>query len=147
MELRAAVRYSEYRAANKLPSSIPNDCAECEKKGWPDKFNCGGGEKTNFKYSVQIGAMVFDQCPKSLPSQAAWDIIELIRTWEETGTPIVGNCLLDQTRATFKYRRIINSERADCMKEIDTLHKQDMERKQRSSGLVKSVPSRSKIRR
>ena len=146
MQLRAAIRYAEYKAADKLPRSIPDDCAECIDKGWPEKFNCGGGEKTNEKYTVMIGTMEFDQCPRSVPSQEAWDIIELIRTWEETGTPIVGHCLMDQTRETFKYRRIINSEKNECQKELSDLHKQDMDRKQRSASLVKSFPARGRVR-
>jgi hypothetical protein len=127
MQLRAAIRYSEYKSAGRLPAGLSLDCAECTEKEHQDRRNCQG--YGNPKYKIQIGAMEFYQCPLSLPDQDTWDVIDLILAQEETGIPVSGNCLLDQTRKTFEFRRIILSERIDCQREIQK--KMDVEAKQK----------------
>jgi len=133
MQLRAAVRYSEYKSADRLPKTIPVNCTECIEADKQDNFNCSG-EKTNPKFHVRIGAMEYDQCPLSVPKKEAWDVIELIATWEDTGTPIVGHCLLEQSPQTFVFRRIINSERNDCRKEIQQMIEVENRSKTKTQG-------------
>lgn len=121
----------EYKSAGLLPKHLPSDCAKCEGTENQDRFNCGGEGNENFE--VGLGTMEFYQCPKSLPTQQAWDVIELILTQEETGIPIIGTCLMQQTRAMFTNRRIILSERGDCMKEISDKQRKAQDAKDRQS--------------
>lgn len=146
--LRTAIRYSEYKGAGKLPGNISFDCAKCEaaidpesgRKTLPDERNCGGYGNPKYKYA--IGTTTHYQCPLSIPSQDAWDVVELILTQESTGIPISGKCLLDQTRKMFEFRRIIISERNDCQKEIGKILEQDAKKK---TGSASSVGPRSRV--
>lgn len=141
MELRTAIRYSEYKSADKLPQKY--NCNECRESELVDKRNCGG--EGNPKFSIKIGGMEFYQCPLSIPTQEAWDVIELISLSEETGIPIHGTCLLDQTLKFFEYRRIINSERYECRKELDDIRKRDMDKKSKNRESKPAVGSRSRL--
>lgn len=116
MKLRAAIRYSEYKNAKKLPSKVPESCDAClEKKEWESR-NCEG--VGNPKYTCKLGSMLFYQCPYSIPDRDTWDVIDLILTQEETHIPIAGTCLLDQTRKMFEFRRIIMNEKYECHEEL-----------------------------
>ncbi len=137
MRLRAAIRYSEFKNADKLPSNILTDCAECIEKELYHKYNCDG--EGNPKYVQNIGNMEFYQCPLSLFTQETWDVIDLITTSLETGIPIAGTDLLSQTRAFYKFKRIINSEKYDCMKEIDEMRKVEDKRNERKSAAKSST--------
>lgn len=132
MMLRAAIRYSEYRAADKLSSAATFDCKTCMEKGLQDRRNCDG-EKTNPNFKVVIGSMQFDQCPLAIPSQEARTVVQLILTSEETNIPIVGTCLLDQTQVFFDYRGIINDERFECQKELSKVRERDAKVQQRNA--------------
>lgn len=127
MRLRAAVRYSEYKSRKRLPSSIPTDCAVCQDKGLQDRYNCDGYGNDNYK--VNIGVMTFFQCPLSMFTEDTWDVIDLISTSLETGTPVVGHCLMNQTRAYFKNKQIILSERNECNEEISKVEEQAANKK------------------
>ena len=117
MMIRAAIRYSEYKSAGKLPHNIEFDCNDCELNDLKEKRNCGG-QYEDSKYKYVIGTMEFYQCPLSIPDEETWTIIELVTASEEMHIPVSGHCLLDQTRAFFTYRRIINNEKYQCHKEI-----------------------------
>jgi hypothetical protein len=127
-----AIRFSEFKSHKRLPSVLDQlKCSECIERELQDQRNCGG--YGNEKYTQYIGSMQFFQCPLSIPRSETYDIIELILTSEEIGIPVVGSCLLDQTRAYFEYRRVIKSEQVDCFKEIEELRKQD-DKKRRNQG-------------
>ena len=130
MRLRAAVRFSEYKSRKRLPPSIPTDCAMCQEKGWQDKYNCEGYGNENYK--CQIGVMTFYQCPLSMFTEDTWDVIDLITTSLESGIPVVGNCLMDQTKAFFDFKQIILSERNECIEEISKVEAQESKTKDRA---------------
>jgi hypothetical protein len=141
MMIRAAIRYSEYKSAGKLPQNIEFKCDECIEKDLKEKRNCGGFDE-NSKYKLQIGTMEFYQCPISIPDEETWTLIELIMASEETGIPITGTCLLDQTRAFFEYRRIVNNEKYECHKEIHKLNESDNKRNQNKEAHIPQLRSR-----
>ena len=87
--------------------------------------------------------MEFNQCPLSIPDQNTYDVIELILTAEETGIPVTGTCLLNQTKKYFEWRRIIMNERAECFNE---LHKKD-KKQAKEEGIQKKpvLPTRARI--
>jgi len=132
MRLRAAIRYQEFKSADKLPSSIPTDCAVCIEKDQYEKYNCDGEGNPN--YVAHIGNMEFYQCPLSLPTDEAWMVIDLVSTCLESGIPIVGTDLMGQTKHFFKFKNIITSERADCQRELFDLTKKDTNK--RTPGIV-----------
>ena len=111
------IRYYEYKSAGKLPKVISDcDCKTCTEKLEGER-NCGGFG--NDKYVQKIGAMEYYQCPLSLITTDAWSVINLILVQEETGIPIAGTCLLDQTPEMFEFREAILAEKADCFKELN----------------------------
>jgi hypothetical protein len=55
-------------------------------------------------------------------------VIDLVLTSLESGIPVSGNCLLDQTPAFFKFNRIIRDERKICSDELEVLRKQDQKK-------------------
>ena len=141
--MRAAIRYSEYKNAKKLPSKVPDSCAVCEeKKSW-EKYNCGG--YGNPEYTCKLGTMIFYQCPCSIPSQDAWDVLELILTQEDTHIPITGTCLLDQTRKMFEFRRIIMSEKYDCHEDLRDKTSGKPQADQSQVGKRKPISTRARI--
>ena len=148
MQLRVAVRYSEYKSTKKLPSDVKSlNCASCTEK-LQDKRNCEGFG--NDKYKVKIGGMEFYQCPLSIPQDDAWAICDLIITSEETGIPVAGTCLLDQTKKFFEFRRYINSERSECHQELNKIREAEAKRDNKGSGSQRvgrkpPVTSRSRI--
>ena len=72
---------------------------------------------------MNLGQVKYDRCPKSFITEDIYRIIELIDWSDETGIPIAGNCLLEQSEYTRTYRRIILSERAVCSREIASIKK------------------------
>lgn len=131
MKLRAAIRYSEYKSAGKLPHNTKFDCSTCEGTPLEKRRNCCNAYGTRFVF--RIGTMEFDQCPVSVFGfdEEVMQIIDLVLTSLESGIPITGRCLLDQTPSFFEYCRIIREERNLCSNELHEIYKKDMERQSR----------------
>ncbi len=139
--MRVAIRYSEYKSTDKLPHKEKFDCKTCFDTPKQDKRNCRG--KGNKKYKYIIGSLQFSRCPVSvfIFDSDVNSVIDLIITSMDTGIPVSGNCLLDQTPAFFDYLKIIQHERYICHEELRKLQKIDDEREtaaaKRSSGRSK----------
>ena len=145
MEIRVAVRYMEFKCAKRLPKSIPTNCAACQEIDSQDKFNCGGYGNPNYRQN--IGHMEFYQCPLSIFNEDTWNVIDLVLTSIESGIPVTGNCLLDQTKMYFRFKNIINSEKFDCHEEIEEIRRKEQKQKEGTSSRTNTgsrVPRRTR---
>ena len=129
--MRVAVRYSEYKSAGRLPFKENFDCSKCEGKPAQIKRNCRGLYGTKYRY--QIGTMVFDVCPISIyvDDPEVIQVIDLILTSMESGIPIAGRCLLDQTKKFFDWRRIIRDEQGQCNEELNKVRQKEAEQERK----------------
>lgn len=116
--MRVAIRFSEYKGAGKLPHREKFDCSACMFTAQQEKRNCRGEFGKKFQYT--IGTMQFYQCPVSVFAfdHEVTQVIDIVVTSLESGIPVTGNCLLDQTPAFFEYARIIRDERRICSDEL-----------------------------
>jgi len=106
-----------------LPHKEKFDCSSCYDTPKQKLRNCRG--EGNKKYIYTVGGIQFDRCPVSV---FGFDkdvnlVIDLITTSMETGIPVSGNCLLDQTTAFFDYLKIIQHEKYVCYEELEKLRK------------------------
>ena len=128
--MRTAIRYSEYKSAGKLPHRESFDCSTCYDTPTQEKRNCQGLFGTKYQYT--IGTMQYDQCPVSVYcfDPDVITVIDLCLTSLESGIPVAGHCLLDQTKAFFDYVRIIRDERNVSGSEIKKLLDEDAKKAQ-----------------
>lgn len=67
--------------------------------------------------------MEYYQCPVSIfiDDPEISMIYNMITVSLDSGIPLAGKCLLDQTKRFFEIASIIRSEESDCQKEIDKI--------------------------
>jgi len=89
------------------------------------KRNCCG--EYGVKYRYTIGTTEFYQCPVSVYvfDPDVIDVIDLVLTSLESGIPVTGTCLLDQTKKFFEFTRIIRDERKDCFEELEKVRERE----------------------
>ena len=128
--MRAAIRYSEYKNAGKLPHNEVFDCSTCMDTSHQERRNCCGDFGTKYRY--QIGTTEYSICPVSVYAfdPNVTQVIDIVLTSLESGIPVTPGGLLDQTKAFFDFKRIINDEQRLCHNELDKIRRDEEKREE-----------------
>jgi len=128
----------KYPDGRVLRESETWNCEICQEYGLFEERNCGGIEKRT-KPVLIIGKEKYYQCPLSLiTDNNTFFIINLIDWSDNTGIPITGSRLLDQSNELYNIRNFILSERSKARKEIEDLKPKN--KKTRNRDTTKSGP-------